>query len=175
MKILIIDQDNYQPVSKDKPQAGCYYYLEPYDEKSENQNKALHALIQEYWKSGLHPKYGGDDFASFRDKLKRDLGEGFESFVYADIVEGNPRIFQVKKYEEIPEHIRTSPELKNMVQGKLRSVSTYTKRMMQRFIDNIISDGFAAGMNSRKWQEIISGMEENSLKREKENLKNERR
>lgn len=158
MKILITGEETFLPQSTDHPQEGRYYVLEDAESGSHAQNKAFHALVQEYWKSGLHPKYGGDPFSTFRDKIKRDLGAGFEAFVYADIENGRPRIHQVKRLDEIPEHITSDPEMAQMVQGKLKSWGNYTKKERTRTIDNLLDDMTSAGVCSKKFDEIREGM-----------------
>lgn len=171
MKILILPDNKYLSESADAPEEGRRYILEDAAEHTENQHRAAEALIGEYWKSGLHAKYGGDPKHLFRDKLKRDLGDGFESYVYADVINGKAKIFQVKKYTDIPEHVRQDPDLAEMVQGKIKSLSRYGKKALARFIDNLIDDGTAAGVKSAKWFEIIDGLRETALEKEKGRIK----
>lgn len=165
MKILILPGEKYQPCSTDKPKDGFWYNLEPAEEHTDSQHKTAEALITEYWKSGIHPKYGGDEYSTFRDKMKRDLGAGFASYIYADIVNKKPKIFDVKSVEEIPEHIRLDPDMKSMIRGKLKSLTRYTKKELANFIDNLLNDMVAAGCNSKKFQEICQGLKDNELKR----------
>jgi len=158
MKVLILSDGGYMSESADKPEIGKRYILEDAITGTGAQNKTFHALVQEYWKTGLHPKYGGDDFSSFRDQIKRTLGAGLESFVYADILGGKARIKQVKLYDEIPEFIRHDKDLKELVQGKLKSWSDYTKKQRQNTIDNLIDDMVSNGVNTKKFQEIMEGL-----------------
>jgi uncharacterized protein YbjQ (UPF0145 family) len=160
MTILILPGSYFQVESADAPVEGRRYILEDATTGTSAQNKTFHALVKEYWKSGLHPKYGGELYSAFRDQIKRTLGAGFESFVYADYINGKARIKQVKTYDEIPEHIRQDADLKELVQGKLKSWSDYGKKQRQQTIDNLIDDATAAGVNSKKWNEILKGMEE---------------
>ena len=162
MKILITDVGKFSVESVDAPETGRYYFLEDAAHGTQAQNKLAHALIGEYWKSGLHPKYGGDPFDSFRDQLKRTLGEGFESFVYAEIRGGKARIFQVENYEDIPKYIREDPELKEIIRGRLKSWSNYTNKQRRKFIDALIDEMTAAGVNSAKFQEILEGIHEDT-------------
>ena len=96
MKILITGPDTYTPVAG-LPEVGRYYNLEDAVNGTAAQNRAFHALCQEYWKSGCHPKYEGG-FSEFRDLIKRDLGAGFSEYVYAVIDCEKPRICRVKKF-----------------------------------------------------------------------------
>lgn len=173
MKITITETDGsggrFLVDSKDAPEIGRSYYMEDATSGTGAQNRAFHALVQEYWKSGLHPKYGGDPFDQFRDSLKRDLGEGFEKYVYADIEQVEvdtfqpsheerykPVIKEVKTYEEIPEEIRNDPT--GRIMGRLKSWTAYTLKQRRRLIDNLIDDMVAAGVDSKKFQEILEGM-----------------
>lgn len=114
----------------------------------------------EYWRCGGHPKYGGDGYVIFRDKIKRDLGAGFESWVYADIIDGQPRIYKTDSFDDIPERIRTDKYKAEIIRGKLKSWSDYTKRERQKTIDNLLDDIRANGCNTAKMEKIIIGMME---------------
>ncbi len=158
MKVLILEGLKYLTESADIPEVGKRYYLEDATTGTQAQNKTFHALVLEYWKSGKHPKYGGEPYAIFRDQIKRTLGAGFESFVYADLIKNRPKIFKVDSYEDIPLVIRESPDLKEIIQGKLKSWANYTVKQRRETIDNIIDDATAAGVNSAKWLEILEGI-----------------
>lgn len=157
MKILITD-DGYLSESADKPIVGRRYVLQDAEDATLKQNNAFHALVLEYWKWGGHPKYGGDGYTDFRDKIKRDLGAGFESFVYATIEDGRPRLYLAKQYEDIPEDVRQAPDLKLLIRGKLKSWADYKKKERQKTIDNLLDDIRANGCNTDKMNEIIEGM-----------------
>ena len=158
MKVLILSDGGYMSESADKPEIGKRYILEDAITGTGAQRKTREALIHAYWKDGSHPKYGGDSYSVFRDQMKRTLGQGFASFVYAHLVDGEARIRQEKKYEDIPEYIRQDKSLKDIIQGKLKSCSEYTKSQNQKFIDNLITDMVANGVNSNKFQEIMEGL-----------------
>ena len=160
MKILITEPGRFSEMSKDVPEVGRYYFLEDADNWRHTLNRAFHALLMVYWRSGVHPKYGGCGYEEFRDQIKRTLGAGFASYVYADIIDGKPKIYHVDSYDKIPEHIRLDPDLKEMVRGKLKSWADYTKKEQQRTVDNLIDDMAANGVNSDKFNEILEGMSE---------------
>jgi hypothetical protein len=164
MKILITDVNAFTVESADGPETGRYYFLEDATEGTQAQNKTAHALIQEYWRSGLHPKYGGDPFDTFRDQLKRTLGEGFAEYIYATIEDGKPFIHQVKKYEDIPLEIREDEDMKQMIRGRLKSWTQYTNKQRRKFIDALIDEMFAVGVSSKKFDEILQGMDYESTK-----------
>lgn len=138
------------------------YEIEDATIGSNAQNKAFHALLLEYHKSGLH-SYSGN-FKIFKDEIKKYLGVGFESYVYATIQNSKPRIKKADKYEDIPEYIRKDPDLKNMIMGKLKSWSDYTKKQRRETMDRLISEMRQSGVNSKKFEEIIGGMESVSEK-----------
>jgi hypothetical protein len=143
----------------DMPELGKYYNLEDAIEGTGAQRRTREKLIKIYWRSGLHPKYGGDSLELFRDNLKKSLGEGFCKYVYADIVNGKPKIKEVKKESDIPDRIKTDPDFKEMILGKLKSCSHYTKKQNMKFIDNIILDMSANNVNSKEFEEIMKGLE----------------
>ena len=159
IKVLITGPDSFTVQGKESPEDGRYYTLEPTGKGTLSQNNAFHALVMEYWRWGGHPKYGGDPYTVFRDKIKRDLGAGFSAYVYADISDGKPRIFQVSTFEEIPKHVKEDPDRNTLIQGKLKSWSEYGKKDRQRTIDNLLDDIVASGCNTHKMDIIIEGMQ----------------
>ena len=172
MKIQILPNEEYLMESKDCPTIGRSYFLEDAETGTGKQNRAFHGLIQEYWKSRQH-SYKVDSFGDFRNQIKLSLGQGFESYVYAEIVvienvfNGHidkiyrPKIRFAKKFMEIPEHIRKDPDMKEMIRGKLKSWADYTKKQRISCIDNLITEMDEAGVNTKKYHEIREGMEEN--------------
>jgi hypothetical protein len=158
MKILITGTETFTPITG-LPEVGRYYNLEDAATGTGAQNRAFHALCQEYWKSGCHPKYEGG-FSEFRDLVKRDLGAGFSEYVYATIKDGKPRIYRVKTFSEIPEEIREDPDMRKMIRGKLKSWGEYTKKERQETMDRLIDDMVSNGVQSKKFFEILEGMEE---------------
>ena len=159
MTILILDNDKYLPESADKPVPGKHYNLEDAVEGTQAQNKLFHALVTEYWKSGLHPKYGGDDYDSFRDQIKRTIGAGFDRYVYSLLEDDRLKIKVVKHETDIPEFIRNNPHGKDAMYGILKSWSAYTKKERQHTIDNLLDDMTAVGVQSKKFDEIREGLD----------------
>jgi hypothetical protein len=167
MKLQILPNEEYLMESKDCPTVGRSYYLEDAETGTGKQNRAFHGLIQEYWKSRQH-SYKVTDFNDFRNQIKRSLGQGFESYVYAELeatvinseVFYRSRIRGAKKFMDIPEHIRKDPDMKQMIRGKLKSWADYTKRQRIRCIDNLITEMDEVGVNTKKYHEIREGMEE---------------
>ena len=147
MTILITSPDTFM-AEGDAPEVGRRYLLEDATTGSNAQNRAFHALIQEYWRLGAH-SYNVKTFAEFRDVIKRDLGAGFESYIYAT-PEG---IKRVKTREEIPAGTRRCDIL-----GKLKSWGDYSQKERREAIDCLIAQMDTAGVDSAKYREILSGM-----------------
>ncbi len=146
------------------PEVGHYYYLESATEGTSAQNKTFHALTMEYFKSGQH-SYNADSYDDFKNQIKKSLGAGFESFVYIDKVLDNDavgdhyKMFDVKTKEDIPDYILNNSYMKDMIRGKLKSWSCYSKKQRKNCIDNVINEMLQAGVNSKKFEEILKGME----------------
>lgn len=154
-----ITPDGFIPLSGDAPEVGKVYALEDASEGSLAQGRAFHALIQEFWKSGLH-SYDVACFDEFRNCIKRDYGAGFESFVYADFADGLPVIREAKAFDEIPEYVRKDPRRAELIRGRLKSWSEYSKTERREAIDAVISTMHQAGVQSKKFYEILEGMEQ---------------
>ncbi len=110
---------------------------------SDNQNRAFHALLTEFYKSGLH-SYDSQEDMKYSFKLRAGGAEyfGYQEDGYTHVVE---------KLEDIPAGVDWI--------GLPKSWSNFTKSERQTAIDLVISEGYQAGMNSRHWNEIIEGME----------------
>lgn len=142
------------------PSEGYRYLFESATTGSLAQSRAREALITEYWKSGLHPKFGGDPRDTLRDQLKLSLGEGMEAFHWGYFQGGKIVKGKAKTWEDVPEECRRLyREEQAFIVGKLKSFTKYTKKQMTRFIDNLIDEMRASGVNSKKFDEILRGME----------------
>lgn len=139
------------------PEVGHKYQLESLHDGTLAQNKLFHSLVMVYYNSGQHND-DKIDYTTFRDRIKKNLGAGFESFIYAEIIDGKPVIRHAKKKEEIPEAIRQDPQMKEMILGKLKPWSDYSKSLRKKTIDNLISEMLQVGINSKKFQEILKGI-----------------
>ena len=148
----------------DLPEVGAYYNLEHAIDGTSAQNKTFHALVMEYFYSG-QSSYSADNFAAFKNQIKRQLGAGFDGFVYIDVQNNKNRdgkahykMFDVKKLEEIPLYIREDDHMKDMIRGKLKSWSDYTKKQRKTTIDNVINEMLQAEIKTTKFQEILKGI-----------------
>ena len=158
MKIQILPDYSYSPLSTDLPEPGKTYILTDAADGTLAQNAAFHALVMEYWRSGC-ASYPSKGFEDFRNQIKKALGAGFEAYVYAVIENGRPVILDAKEYKDIPEEIRRDPALKQLVRGRLKSWADYTKAERTATIGKLIQEMVEAGVNSAKFGEIVQGME----------------
>lgn len=157
MKALCIESDYQQSTINIELEPGIEYNIEEATEGTAAQNKTFHPLCNEYYKSGLHSFVG--DLKTFRDYIKKDLGEGFESYVYAIIEAGKPIVVKVDSYEEIPIEVRKDADYKKMIRGKLKSWADYTKKQRRETIDLLISEMLQMGVDTKKFREIMEGLE----------------
>ena len=150
--------------TSEMPEVGHYYFLESAAEGTGAQNRLFHSLTMEYFKSGMH-SYNASNYHDFKNQIKRKLGEGFESFIYAEIVGDGEEyldkafIKEVKKKEDIPDYILEDKDMRNMVRGKLKSWSDYTLKQRKKCIDNVITEMLNAGVNTPKFEEILKGID----------------
>ena len=157
MKVLITSDSGYMSESEDKPEVGRSYFLEDATDGTLAQNKLFHALLTEYHISAAHPVHGGDDWTTLRNWVKIHLGAGFESFVYITTsAAGIPVLKDAKKYKDIPEAIRRLPWKNEVIRGRLVSWSDYTLKQRRQTIEKLIRDMLANGVNSRKFNEILT-------------------
>lgn len=154
---LITESGRFVIVAGRDPDVGHRYVLERADTATSEQGRAFHALLQEWYRTGLHSYEG--DFSHFRDCVKRDLGAGFTSFAYADVDDdGNVALRTCERYEDVPEYIRASSRRNDLVRGRLKSWADYTKRERTEAIDRVISAMRQSGVNSPKFEDILQGM-----------------
>ena len=112
---------------------------------TDQQNRAFHALLGEYWKSGLSSYESYDDM---RDTIKLRIA-GADEYIY--IADGKVRHAKslddvVGRYAEVP-----------------KSWADFTLEQRRDAIDEVIREATIAGVNSKKWDEIIAGMQDGTL------------
>ena len=150
MTILITADGEFVTVAGGEPKVGRKYCLEDATTGTSAQNKAFHALVGEYWKSGAH-SYNVVNFEQFRDVIKLNLGAGAECYVYAT----PDGIKKAKTLEEVPEEYREP----KYCMVKVKSWSDYTKTERTSAIDKLIAEMHQAGVQTAKFYEILKGME----------------
>ena len=146
--IIQITPEGFIHLSGDTPEVGRTYTLEDATEGTDKQNRFFHPLVMEWFKSGCH-SYDVQNWQALKEFVKRDMGAGFESYVYAD----EKGMHKVKTLEDIPAHIPLTHKM-----GKLKSWGAYTKNERRKTIDMLISTMIQSGVNSKKFHEILDGM-----------------
>jgi len=137
---------------------GKYYEAVEVDTPTERQNRAFHALIQEFWVSGCH-SYNAKDFDTFRNYIKRDMGAGFERYKYVEQTStGQLKWGGCKTADDIPENVARDECGNPLVSGILKSWSDYSKKERTETIDRLINIMIQCDVNSKKFYEIIYGM-----------------
>ncbi|MDR2049689.1 MAG: hypothetical protein LBP69_09580 [Treponema sp.] len=138
-----------------------YYDCEPADSPTGKQNRAFHALCQCFWASGLH-SYPAKSFGEFREYVKRDLGAGAEYYVYVKkdgLLKGKS-----KDREEAVREAATDRDGRPVVWARLKSWADYSKKERRAAIGNLIAEMAQAGVSGGRFEEILRGMEEQSVK-----------
>jgi len=118
---------------------GEEYEVRPAGTGTERQNRAWHALLQEYWTSGCH-SYDAGNFPHFRELIKLYLGAGAE------------------KYHSLVDD-RGNPLIRPAVRHRVKSWTRYTKKERKESIDRLIAEMHQAGVQTRKFYEILQGLE----------------
>jgi len=136
---------------------GRYYDAVEADTPTEQQNRAFHALLQEFWSSGCH-SYNAKNFEQFRELIKRDLGAGFEKFRYVIETAEGLKWGTAKAAYDIPENVAYDACGKPLAAGVLKSWAKYTKKERKETIDRLINTMIQCGVSSKKFDEILEGM-----------------
>jgi hypothetical protein len=148
-----ITPDGYICQDSEAPIVGRSYYLEDATSGTTAQNKAFHALVAEYYKSGCH-SHDSVTYMMFREIIKRDLGAGFEKVMYSE----SP-LHIVKSFQEVPIEIRRLEKWKSHILGKLKSWSEYTLKERRNTMDLLIAEMHQVGVTTKKFYQILEGME----------------
>jgi hypothetical protein len=160
-RIYVTEQGKY---GGDTLTVGVWYSAEPSDEGTLAQNKAFHALCQEYYYSGCH-SYPAASFKEFRNYIKKNLGAGFESYVYIMQTPDGFVWTETSLYKDISRNVAKDKDGKPLIKGKLKSWADYTKKERKETIDRLVSEMHQAGVQTKKFYEILDGMEQASNKR----------
>ena len=135
MKIFVLTPNTF---TGDDLSPGEEYEVKPCENGTEKQNRAWHALLQEYWASGCH-SYNARNILHFRELIKLHLGAGTEA--YYSLVDD------------------TGKKLQNpVVRYRVKSWARYSKKERKESLDRLIAEMFQAGVNTKKFNEILKGM-----------------
>ena len=118
---------------------------EPERVGSDAQNRAFHSLLGEFWRSGLSSYESYDDM---RDSFKlRVAGADEYIFIEDGKVRHVPNLEQVRgRYAEVP-----------------KSWADFSLDQRKEAIDMVIAEAVMAGINTKHWDEIITGMQDGTL------------
>ncbi len=156
MKVLVEDGERFTVVAGKAPTVGKHYVMEEAETATAEQNRAFHALVQEFWTSGLH-SFDVATFDDFRDMVKAKLGAGFDAVLVATVdTDGKAHQAKYRTLSDVPAEIRRDPTAS--IFGRVKSWTEYTKKERTEAIDRLISTMHQAGVNSRKFMEILEGM-----------------
>jgi hypothetical protein len=139
MRICVISPNTF---TGDDLLIGEEYDCIPAEDGTDKQNKTFHALLSEYWQSGCH-SYSARNFLHFRELVKLYLGAGTEKF-----------------YRTVD---NTGNYCKPILDYRVKSWSTYSKRERMESIDRLIAEMIQAVVNSKKFYEILDQLEKNSV------------
>ena len=112
---------------------------------TDQQNRAFHALLGEYWKSGLSSYESYDDM---KDTIKLRIA-GADEYIFID----NGKVRHAKSLDEVKGRYAEVP----------KSWADFTLEQRRDAIDEVIREATMAGINSKKWGEILQGMEDGTL------------
>lgn len=109
------------------------------------QNRAFHSLLGEFWSSGLSSY---ESYEDLKDSIKLKVA-GPDEFIF--IKDGKVRRSKTLegvegRYAEVP-----------------KSWADFTRDERKEAIDWVIKEAQMAGINSKKWDEIIKGMMEDKI------------
>lgn len=125
--------------------AGGYITLTaslPRQQGTDEQNRAFHSLVGEYWRSGCS---SDASFEDIKTRIKLQIG-GAEFFAYY-----TDRTHVVESVEQIPTGVKMVIEIP-------KSWSDFTKEERTFAIDSLMKEMVEAGVNSKKFDEIVGGM-----------------
>jgi len=118
---------------------GEEYEVRPTDTGTERQNRAWHALLQEYWVSGCH-SYNAISFPHFRELIKLYLGAGEEKY-YSLLDDSGNRLDEP------------------VIRYRVKSWKRYGRKERKESIDRLIAEMHQAGVQTCKFYEILESME----------------
>ena len=148
MKILVTEISGTEVRGTIVTGQGTEYLLEDARYGSSGQNRLFHKLVRMYFNSGCF-SYPATTFWRLRQFILRDLGKGFESFIFANDEGG---LTKVRTKEEIPEHIRRD---RKRVAGKLWKWSDYNMPSRRETISSLINEMIQAGVSHPDFENIL--------------------
>ena len=148
MRIRIVSENHYEHLG-DYPKPGVYY-LEPAENGTNEQNRLFHALLTEYFNSGMF-SYQIKTLQAFKDYIKANMGAGYKKFVYVTMNGNTPFINECRHREEIPKEAQAE-------YGILKSWAEYTKEERTKTIRALVNEMIFVGVNTPRFNEILKEM-----------------
>ena len=112
---------------------------------TDQQNRAFHSLLGEYWRSGLSSYESYDDM---RDSIKLRVA-GADEYIF--IEDGKVR------------HVQNLEQVRGRYAEVPKSWADFSLDQRKEAIDMVIAEAVMAGINTKHWDEIITGMQDGTL------------
>ena len=108
---------------------------------------------------GMYYDFRFPDYLVLKDVFKQRYGAGADHLEY---VNDKNQMVNVKTMEEVPDYVIKDFNAgnKQRVKQVLKSWSKYTKKQRTNLIETTLDIMKAIGVNSKKFYEILKGMEE---------------
>ena len=175
IRVLCIESGAFDAkfrIQKGQVKAGETYYLEHFEEGSNNQLRLIHSLIRCFYQYMFdRDKFKIEEYdriydlscpdhENLKEMLKYKYGRGFSHINYVD---KDYQIVKVKSMDEIPTYVlddfNHGDGNRMRIKGVIISLSDYSKKQRQDFIDNIFKLMDIYGVNSREYKDIRRGLE----------------
>jgi hypothetical protein len=132
---------------------GREYLVEDAAHGTAAQNRLFHALVQEYFNSGLF-SYEAKNAEQLKKAVKRYIGAGFEAFA---AVEKTGSATRIGMFDTIDETRKEAVWYggSQVIRGILKSWAKYTMNERRDTITNLIAEMKTAGVNSARFEEMI--------------------
>ena len=139
MKILILDDSTFTGANL----LPGYYNIEPAAEGTDQQRKAFWALIDEFFYSNCH-SYNVKNPTELYKKLVKDVFKIEETFMRDWTRSGKP--------------------CEPFLDTRFKGLSEWNKKERQLAIDRLIAVMDMAQVQTKRYYEILAGMQENSMR-----------
>jgi hypothetical protein len=164
MRILITAPNEFiVPDNDAELKIGAYYDCEPAEEGSGNQNRLFHALLTIYFISGCF-SYPAKNVEQLKMYIKKHLGSGYIYRYKLTTGEWERNVKQSQLELDISEgKVRRDEKGEYVFDYELKSWRDYTKRERRNLIESLIAEMDMAGVQSKKYFEILEGIQKNDV------------
>ena len=171
MKVKTISPEEIQGLTQkyitavildDEPETGEIYEMVLFKDYTGRQRHLFEKLVKVYYLSGAS-SYEALNYKSFRNEIKKNLGEGFDRFEYTD---DKYKIISVtlNKGDNIsdlmPDYVALDFQNGNheRLRGFVKSTKKYSKKDFTGMIDLMIKEMIMTGINSKQFQDILESI-----------------